>query len=448
MRTIQEISKELEDSTKALDAALESGATPDAELTALDQKCDALKAEMDSARAAEEKKREIQAKNAERLSAARKPIDPLGPPLKERAITSGLKHRVTDDKKGGFAHYGDFLRAVQVASKPGAAVDENLLAMNAAYGNNEDSGSEGGFLIPPEYSNRIIERVEGQLPILAKCDRLTLTGNSVTVNGMADHDKSSTTYRNAGVVAYWVGEGDQVTRSSLKFRQLTLRLHKLAALSYCTDEELSDVANFGTRLLDKQSMAIQEELIEAVLFGTGAGQPMGAFTGTSPCVEVAKESDQSADTVVAENLVNMWGVVSDSSRGNGEWYFNGECWPQLATMGIAVGVGGSAVFMPAGGFAATPYNTIFGRPAYSTEHCEALGDSGDILFADFSQYLLAMKGTTETALSIHLRFDYFETAFRSMFRVDGRPAWDTNLKPRKGASTRRVSPFVKLAARA
>ena len=99
-------------------------------------------------------------------------------------------------------------------------------------------------------------------------------------------------------------------------------------------------------------------------------------------------------------------------------------------------------------FTAAPTNTIFGRPANSTDHAEALGDSGDILFADWSQYLLAMKGTTATEMSIHLRFDYAETAFRSMFRVDGRPAWDTNMKPRKGAAARRVSPFVKLAARA
>jgi HK97 family phage major capsid protein len=132
----------------------------------------------------------------------------------------------------------------------------------------------------------------------------------------------------------------------------------------------------------------------------------------------------------------------------GQWYFNGECWPQLATLYIEVGVAGYPVLMPAGGFTGSPTNTIFGRPALSTDHCPALGDAGDILFADWSQYLLAMKGTTETAMSIHLRFDYAETAFRSIFRVDGRPAWDSNLKPRKGASTRRVSPFVKLAERA
>lgn len=447
MRLLKDAVAELDGVSAQIDALLakdDAGANDEAELLALDAKADALKAEIDQLN----KRDELKAKADARKASLQEPVTRPTSPVRERAVTGSVRERVVDDPQGGFRDYGQFLSAVQNASKPGAAINENLLALNAAYGNNSENGSEGGFLIPPEYSNRIFERVEGDLPILSQCDRLTLSGNSVTVNGMADHDRSSTTYRNGGVVVYWVGEGDQITRSSLKFRQASLRLHKLAALSFVTEEEMTDVANFGARLLGKQASAIQDELIEKVMFGTGVGQPLGAFTGTSPCVEVAKEDSQTADTIVAENIVKMWADVYDSSRGMGSWYFNGECWPQLATLFIEVGVAGYPVLMPAGGFANAPTNTIFGRPALSTDHCEALGDSGDILFGDWSQYLLALKGTTETAMSIHLRFDYAETAFRSIFRVDGRPAWDSNLKPRKGASTRRVSPFVKLAARA
>ena len=356
-----------------------------------------------------------------------------------------VRERVLDDPKLGFDTYEMFARDVKDACQSGGRVSDKL---KSAYGNNTESGSEGGFLIPPEYSNRLIERANSAAPILEQCDRLTLSGNTVKINGMIDNDKSSSTYRYGGVIPYWVGEGNQITRSSLKFRQLTLSLNKLAALSYVTEEEMEDVSNFGTRLLDKQGMAMAGEMVEAVMFGTGVSKPLGAFTGTSPCVQVAKETDQAADTIVAENIIKMNSVIADGSYGKGNWYYNGECLPQLELMSIAVGTGGIPVYMPAGGLASKEHGSLKGRPAYVTDHCEALGDAGDIVFADWSQYILATKGTTKTAMSIHLRFDYDEVAFKSTFRVDGRPAWDTNLKPRKGDSDRRVSPFVKLAARA
>ena len=365
------------------------------------------------------------------------------------APVANVKERVQDDPRCGFERYEDFALAVKRACAIGnPQVHENLRIIQAAYGQNTEVGAEGGFLIPPEYSNRLLERAQDGVPVIEQCDKLTLTGNSVTINGVVDHDKSSTTYRHGGVVVYWVGEGSQITRSSLTFRQIRLQPHKMAALSYVTEEEMEDVANFGTRLLDKQAVAIADELVEAVMFGTGVAKPRGAFVSTSPCVQVAKETGQSADTIVAENVINMNSVIYSGSRGKGNWYYNGECLPQLETMAIAVGTGGIAAFWPAGGLSAKEHGTIKGRPAYETEHCEALGDAGDIVYADWSQYLLAMKGNVKTAMSIHLRFDYDEVAFKSTFRVDGRPAWETNLRPRKSASARRVSPFVKLAERA
>lgn len=450
MRTAKEVAEAMKAVEAQIDALLakdEAGENDETLLVDLDEKAAQLNAELETVNARDA----IASRSAARKATLSKPVNQPAKPVKadvEQAVTSNVHHRVEDDPQGGYARYEDFCSAVVSASTPGGMVDENLLILNAAYGQTGESGADGAFLTPPEYSNRIVERVHGVLPLVSMCDQLTLQGSSVTVNGMSDHDRSGTTYRHGGVVAYWVGEGDQITRSSLKFRQINLRLKKLAALSFVTEEEMQDVVNFGGRLLDKQGAAIADELVESIMFGTGAGQPLGAFTGTSPCVQVAKETGQDADTIVAENIINMNSVIYSPSRATGHWYYNGECLPQLETMSISVGTGGVPAFWPAGGLSGTSPAMIKGRPAHETDHCEALGDAGDVVFADWGQYLLAMKGTVDTAMSIHLRFDYAETAFRSIFRVDGRPAWDSNLKPRKGASARRVSPFVKLAARA
>jgi hypothetical protein len=48
-------------------------------------------------------------------------------------------------------------------------------------------------------------------------------------------------------------------------------------------------------------------------------------------------------------------------------------------------------------------------------------------------------------MSIHLRFDYNETAFRFLFAMDGQPWLNAPLTPFHGTNT--LSPFVALATR-
>lgn len=347
------------------------------------------------------------------------------------------KDRREDDLTCGFRTYTDFCQTIRQKDTPGSpfAGDERLDFMSAAYGQQEATGEDGGFLTPPWYSNRLLERAQKKLGIVEKCDKIVLKGNMIVVNGTVDHDRSGTTYRYGGVIAYWVDEAGQITRSSLKFRKVELRLVKLAALSFCTDEEREDaVINFGDRLLMKHGDAIGDELVEAIMFGNGVGKPLGAFAGDA-CQAVSRNT---ASRVKFEDFPNMEMALWSNSDGNAEYYFNPECWSDIRTMKLSGGTGNDPASI-----LDVRDQTIDGRRYNRTDHCAAIGSAGDVGLADFSQYLLAMKGTVQTALSIHLRFDYMETAYRSSFRVMGKPAWDRVLTPRKGSQ--KVSPFVKLS---
>jgi HK97 family phage major capsid protein len=88
-----------------------------------------------------------------------------------------------------------------------------------------------------------------------------------------------------------------------------------------------------------------------------------------------------------------------------------------------------------------------GRPVIPIEHCSALGDLGDILLADMSQYYLATKGGVQMASSIHVQFLTDETVFRFVYRVDGQPSWNVALTPHLSTAGQTLSPFVTLAAR-
>ncbi len=93
-----------------------------------------------------------------------------------------------------------------------------------------------------------------------------------------------------------------------------------------------------------------------------------------------------------------------------------------------------------------PFATLLGRPIIPTEFNSALGEKGDIVLMDLSQYLMIQKGGVKQDTSIHARFINDETTFRFVVRMDGQPIWDAPLTPFKGSDT--LSPFVTLAERA
>jgi len=166
-------------------------------------------------------------------------------------------------------------------------------------------------------------------------------------------------------------------------------------------------------------------------------------------VTVAAEVGQPANTILFENLVNMWSRAYGRSRPNMVWLINQDIEPQLFAMSLAVGVGGIPVYLPANGLSGSPYGTLLGRPVIPIEQAATLGTTGDIMLADLQQYLMIDKsgpyGGIQAASSIHVKFTHDETAFRFVYRVGGQPLWNSPLTPFKGANTQ--SPFVVLATR-
>ncbi|UCD59035.1 MAG: phage major capsid protein, partial [Candidatus Hydrogenedentota bacterium] len=127
------------------------------------------------------------------------------------------------------------------------------------------------------------------------------------------------------------------------------------------------------------------------------------------------------------------------------WLVDQSVEPQLYTMSLTVGTGGSPVYLPAGGASASPFASLFGRPVIPIEYGAALGTSGDIMLVDLSQYTVIDKGAIEIASSIHVRFLYDEQAFRFVWRLDGQPQWNSALTPKSGGDT--LSAYITLAGR-
>lgn len=350
------------------------------------------------------------------------------------------------DPKCGFKDATEFFLAVKKAAS--GYEDKRLSEIKqkaAGTGLSEGDAEYGGYLIPPEFKEQILKVAVERSNILSKCTIVPMATNAIQFPYVNGFDRSSGLIH-GGIKFYWVDEEGAITSSRPKVGKVELRLKKVAGLCYLTDEILQDSPVSMRPLVEEGFPEALAYTIDNVLInGTGAGQPLGVLN--APClVEVAKEDGQDADTIVFENIVKMYARIW--RKKNGEWYANDDTFPQLATMSLAVGTGGAPVWLPAGAASGKPYDTLMGKPLNWMEHCQTLGDKGDIILADFSQYLVGQKagaGNAKFDTSIHVKFEYDQVAYRFIFRIDGQPWWPSALTPRYSSAT--LSPFVTLAAR-
>jgi HK97 family phage major capsid protein len=277
--------------------------------------------------------------------------------------------------------------------------------------------------------------------ILSRVDTRTISGDSIAYN-VIDETSRATGSRAGAVQGYWVDQGTAPTASQIKLARIELKLRKVAALGYMTDELVADASALGGEL----ESAFVDELIfqteDAIVEGTGAGQPLGYQN--APClVTVAKETGQAAATIAVANLSKMWARLPARSKKSAVWLINVDTEPQLDLLTIPAGTG--AVEPRFVTYAPDGTLNIKGRPVVRVEYCATLGTVGDIALVDLTRYRLIRKGGPETASSIHVRFTQGEQAFKATYRVDGQPVPRSAITPFKGTNT--LSPFVVLATR-
>ena len=405
--------------------------------TALDEKLEALK----PAEEPESKTEDAEVETKEILDAEVKDAE-------------FVKHGGYGTEKGAF---GLFCRDVYLHAKAlheGSTPPERLRTWKAFVARTkptmqEGDDEQGGFLVPAGIGPHLpATSLEADIASANGARNFELATNRMTLT--ADVDATHVGNFFGGVTIYRPGEGAAKTPSKPTYRQMMLTLHKMIAFVDVTDELLEDVTGLALEqdISFKCNAAINFTKDEDYIVGTGVGQALGllsSITPGGPVIAVAARPAQPANTIIYENIIDMWSRLHSASQSNAIWMVNHGAFPQLATMNMAVGAGGGPVWIPAGGVSASPYNTLMGRPVLFTEKCIALGTVGDIILADWSKYLTASKpGGVQSASSMHLYFNFDKTVFRFVLRYDGQPSWAIDLTPRNGPT---VSPFIVLATR-
>lgn len=354
------------------------------------------------------------------------------------AVTVG-RLRAEDDPKRGYRTSAEFFADVMAHARTGR-MSERLrpLAAQGADEQGTHSDAHGGFLQPTAFNPGLLMVRPDADPTIGRT--MPIPMNAPTIELAARTDKNHSTSVSGGFTVSRRPETVSGTSSRSQVEKIRLSAMELFGLCYVSETLITDSPASAMALVEAGYRdEFPAKMFREKLTGTGAGEFLGVLN--SPClITVTKESGQSDDTIVKENIDKMrmrcWGY------GQAIWLAIHDALPQLKSLTQTIGTGGAPV----------PYYTqdqngqayLDGRPLFFTEEASALGDAGDLILGNWSQYLEGTYEGLQQAESIHVRFDARERTFRFYLRNDGQPWWRSVLTPRNGST---LSPFVTLGAR-
>lgn len=374
----------------------------------------------------------------------------------------------TQDPRKGFRSHREMLElVVSAAGQPGAVSDERmqylsvqdpgegpayllpqaftppgLLGPRATVGSDEQGVYDdryGGFSVggPTFLPGMLQIGFEGD-PTAGKTQAVPMATPSIKI--LARNDKDHTSSISGGFQVYRRAEAAAMTTTRAALELIQLTAASLFGGAYATNELLQDsLISFMAFIQAGFNDQFSHRVLKEKLRGLGGDQFEGILTSPATVVQDA-ETGQGAATIITENLIKMrsrcWGY------SNSLWLANHDTYPQLAGLNKAFGTAGALVYQPS--VLEDRPDTLLGRPIFYSEFASKLGDLGDIMLLNMSQYLEGVYQPLQSAESIHVRFDRHETMLKFWLRNAGAPWWRVPLTPEFSAVT--LSPFVLLNA--
>jgi HK97 family phage major capsid protein len=303
----------------------------------------------------------------------------------------------------------------------------------------EASGVAGGYTVPPEYRQELLELMAEETFIRPRAFVMPMGSATLQLPYL-----DVTTVQSAGVSPmfggvqmYWTAEAQTRTETEPQFKQMELKAWELSGYSVSSNVLLQDsLAGLEKFLLTLFARAIAWFEEFAFLQGNGAGKPQGLLSATA---SLALNRANAAQVQFAD-VAGMWAKLLPQSWGKAIWAFSPSVVPQLlqlkdgANRAIFISIDQGAVKKPTW--------SLLGRPAFPTEKLPPLGTKGDLILVDPSLYVIGDRMSIEIAASEHVNFLKNQMTWRVVERVDGQPWLDKPVTLQD--SSTQVSPFVVL----
>jgi HK97 family phage major capsid protein len=305
----------------------------------------------------------------------------------------------------------------------------------------EESGSVGGYLVPPEFSQQILSVASESAIVRPRATIIPMTGREFSMPILSyDGTTAGQAHNLGGVVATWTEEAGTKTETEPTFDTLKLVYHELSGYTVASNMLRQDAGPTLAALLTRlfgEAIAFHEDW--AFLQGTGGAQPLGVFQSGALLAEVA-----ASHTLVYSDVTSMYAMFRPRTPQGGVWLVHPGLLQHLMEMtdGTASGV----IWQP-NARDGLPMR-LFGKEVIITDRIPVAPPStsaatlGGVLLADFSYYLVGARAGIQIDFSEHYKFITNQGTWRFCEYVDGQPWVRTYFTLADGSTT--MSPFVTL----
>lgn len=232
----------------------------------------------------------------------------------------------------------------------------------------EGVDAEGGYLVPEEYDERLITKLQEE-------NIMRNLGNVITTAGDRKINIAST-----DPAAAWIEEGGALQFSDAKFDQILLDAFKLHVAIKVTEELMYDSAfDLEEYILTQFSKALSNAEEDSFLNGDGVGKPTGIFDKTNggTYLELAAE-------LTSDKIIDLVHALDRPYRKNAVFILNDNT---IAKIRKLKDLNGAYIWQPS--YQAGEPDRVLGYPVYTS----AFAPEDKIAFGDFSYYNIGDRGT-------------------------------------------------------
>lgn len=233
-----------------------------------------------------------------------------------------------------------------------------------------DSDVDGGYLVPVNMANAIIEKLIQFSPVRELANVMAISrGDTLEIPV-----EGSTEFAGG-----WVGErAARSETTSAKLAHVLITAHEMYANPFVTQKLLDD-SSFDVEGWISRRLARRFAVVEGTAFisGTGVGQPEGILTNAS----ITVRNSGNATTLTAAGLINAYHDLPEHYAKNATWLM------KRATIGaVRLLTDGSGQYLWQAGLAAGQPGTLLGQPYREAIDMPAEGAGlKAALFGDFNE---------------------------------------------------------------
>lgn len=267
----------------------------------------------------------------------------------------------------------------------------------------EGTGARGGFLVPDDYANMLVEDIRDMSVMRNIADVMTTTSDTLRLPNLASRPQAS-----------FRAEGAVKSTSTVGFGENVFTPYSLATIIPLSNELVADAVlgvngNIVNKVSELAATAISEREERAFWAGSGTGEPTGMST-----YSVGTMSGGFTATSQADALISTYFRLPQGYRNKAVFVMNS------GTLERVRSLKDSNNNYLLGTLNGTAQPTILGRPVYESNNIAG----GTVYFGDFSYYVIVdregvqVDTSTEATVASQSAFERNLTFVRVEKRVD------------------------------